>query len=92
MAVFEQELLLKKQSLKNEIINRIKKGNFERGLYHLLDITGDLSIEERRDIAVFWFKTNKKELVNYYLFDLLTNNRESIKRTDHFSIKKFLFF
>ena len=83
----KENLLLSKNMLKEELINRIKNGYFENGLFPLLEKVGPLSNEERESIANFWFKTNKRDLINYYLFDILTDNRESIKRTDYFYLK-----
>ena len=48
-------------------------------------IVNDLSLEERKLIGRSWFQNNQKRLISCYLYDLLTDNRESIKRTDiHF--------
>ncbi len=81
----KSNLLETKKRMREEIITRIKLGNFTNNLSQLLDIVGDLSLEERKLIGRSWFQNNQKRLISCYLYDLLTDNRESIKRTDiHF--------
>ena len=86
--ITKTDILREKNKLKEEIIKRIENGYLDNGLYKLLEAAGDLSPLERKSIAVYWFRNKKNNLINYYLYDLLTDNRDSIKRTDYFYLKE----
>ena len=73
----------KKEELRNEILMRIKTGDFKEGLYPLINnIT--LTKEEVYEILVCWKKSNNQTLLFLYELLLITNDLEQIKKADEY--------
>ena len=79
----EKELNAKKKELRNEILTRIKMGDFKDGLYPLLkNIT--LTKKEVYEIFACWQMDGNQTLLFLYELLLLTNDLEQIKKADEY--------
>ena len=83
-----QAALETKEKLRNEILLRIKTGDFKEGLYPLVkNIT--LTSEELENIINCWKSQSYQSLVFLYEIVLRTNDLEKIKEADNYLFRLF---
>lgn len=76
--------MAQKETLRREVITRIKSGNFTNGLAPLFRTIGQITREEYADIISFWFNNGRQDLVANYKRALSFNDVECLAQIDRF--------